>query len=182
MNTFKILGTCLSILTLTACASSASGLDAKSKFRCTEENGFSGCTSISQTFSQSSNSRNGTEERWGSVNYMRNVPYSGMPVRAPIRVMRVWIAPWEDKKGVLHDQSFLYFPLNESRWLIEHNREQIVDEYRPSIRLLGSDNQTTIVKATDEQLPDLGLTPQNNATGSKDPLLAPPSLIPAPTK
>lgn len=175
----------LGCLVLTGCMT-ASGLDARNQFRCTEDNGFQGCTSISQTFN---NSVNGGRASRNDALYpnqaIRNMPYSGMPIRTPIQVMRIWMAPWEDRAGILHDQSFMYFPLNESRWQIEHNREAIINQYRPTIRLLGEDNQQAQTsKATNDQLPDLGLTPQNVApsSGVNGDLMAPPNLIPAPVK
>lgn len=163
---------------LSACTTS--GLDARSSFKCTEENGFQGCNSISNTFNYSTGRR--TDDQLQANQYQRNTPYSGMPVRAPISVLRVWVAPWEDKKGVLHDQSYMYFPLNESRWLIDHNRENIVDEYRPTVRLLGSGDANTVKKASNEELPDLGLKPTEQPLSNSSPLSAPPSLIPPPVR
>lgn len=46
-------------------------------------------------------------------------------VRAVPRVMRVWILPWEDAEGDLHDQSYVYMTLDAGRWLIEHTRNAI---------------------------------------------------------
>lgn len=56
---------------------------------------------------------------------------SGTPIRSAPRVLRVWFAPWEDTDGDLHDQSYVYLPVNAGRWLIEHNRRRIQDTYRP---------------------------------------------------
>mgnify|MGYP003587014371 CR=1 FL=1 len=167
----------LSALFMSAC--STSGLDARSSFKCTEENGFEGCTSISQTYKGSINNPNVNRNSNGvGDSYSRQVPYSGMPIRTQIKVLRIWMAPWEDKLGVLHDQSFMYIPLNESRWQIEHNQEAIIDEYRPQVQLLGSVGAN---KANDDQMPDLGLTPKNNGIDrTQDPLAAPPNLLPSP--
>lgn len=57
--------------------------------------------------------------------------YSGTPIRSAPRVLRVWFAPWEDSDGDLHDQSYVYLPVDAGRWLIEHNRRRIQDQYQP---------------------------------------------------
>lgn len=53
-----------------------------------------------------------------------------MPLRSPPTVLRVWIAPWEDSDGDLHDQSYIYLAIDGGRWLIEHNRRRIQETYR----------------------------------------------------
>jgi conjugal transfer pilus assembly protein TraV len=58
-------------------------------------------------------------------------PSSGLPVRQPPLVLRIWIAPWEDEAGDLHDQSFVYTMINPGRWMIEANRSQIAERFRP---------------------------------------------------
>ena len=106
-----------------------------------------------------------------------------MPVRTPVTVMRIWVAPWEDKDGDLRDQSFVYIPLNQSKWNIEHNYETIIDEYRPTTRLLGdggvksksSSNGNSNDTAQDKWLND-------GVDRTQDPLRSPPNLIPSPVK
>ncbi len=41
------------------------------------------------------------------------------PVRLPPRVIRIWIAPWEDSDGDLHQSSFIYSEISpkRGRWL-----------------------------------------------------------------
>jgi conjugal transfer pilus assembly protein TraV len=46
-------------------------------------------------------------------------------VRSAPRIMRVWVLPWEDSDGDLHDQSYLYMTLDSGRWLIEHTRAAV---------------------------------------------------------
>jgi conjugal transfer pilus assembly protein TraV len=36
--------------------------------------------------------------------------------------MRLWIAPWEDADGDLHDGSFVHVVIDTGRWLIERVR------------------------------------------------------------
>jgi conjugal transfer pilus assembly protein TraV len=43
-------------------------------------------------------------------------------LRSPPRVVRLWIAPWEDADGDLHDASFVHVVVDTGRWLIERVR------------------------------------------------------------
>ena len=60
-------------------------------------------------------------------------PASGSAIRSAPRVIRLWIAPWEDSDGDLHDQTYVYLTLDTGRWLIEHKRANIRNEYTPTI-------------------------------------------------
>ncbi|CAD5366869.1 Type IV conjugative transfer system protein TraV [Rubrivivax sp. A210] len=53
-------------------------------------------------------------------------------IRSEPTIVRVWIAPWEDADGDLHDQSYVYLQVDAGRWLIEHNRAQIRREFAPA--------------------------------------------------
>lgn len=43
-------------------------------------------------------------------------------LRSTPRVMRLWIAPWEDADGDLHDASFVHVVIDTGRWLIDRVR------------------------------------------------------------
>ena len=43
-------------------------------------------------------------------------------LRSPPRVIRLWIAPWEDADGDLHEASFLHVVVDTGRWLIKRVR------------------------------------------------------------
>ncbi|MDP2324944.1 MAG: TraV family lipoprotein [Gammaproteobacteria bacterium] len=60
---------------------------------------------------------------------------SGEAIRSQPRVMRIWVAPWEDADGDLHDQSFIFVTVDSGRWLIEHNRARIRQGYAPAMPL-----------------------------------------------
>ena len=170
-------------LSLSACTST--GLDASNRFKCTVKDS-SECESISETYSSSISGRKKgmSDDMLQANNALRKTPYSGMPVRTPISVLRIWVAPWEDLDGDLRDQSLMYVALNESRWQIAHNQERIINEYRPTIRLLGggSDTKPQTTLASDADMPDLGLVPPADKDRTKDPLFAPPNLILPPVK
>ena len=50
-------------------------------------------------------------------------------IRSAPRILRAWIAPWEDSDGDLQDQSFVYVVVDSGRWLIEHRRAAIQNEF-----------------------------------------------------
>ncbi|MCK6431589.1 MAG: TraV family lipoprotein [Burkholderiaceae bacterium] len=50
----------------------------------------------------------------------RLVAASFQPLRSQSRVARVWIKSWEDADGDLHDQSYVYMPIEEGRWMVDH--------------------------------------------------------------
>lgn len=41
-------------------------------------------------------------------------------LRTPERVLKLWIAPWEDSDGDLHAASHVYVLIEHGRWRIEH--------------------------------------------------------------
>ena len=42
----------------------------------------------------------------------------GEPILTAPRVLRLWIAPWEDAAGDLHDEAFLYLRIDDGRWTL----------------------------------------------------------------
>lgn len=46
-------------------------------------------------------------------------------IRAVPRVMRIWVLPWEDADGDLHDQSYLYMAVDSGHWLVEKTRKAV---------------------------------------------------------
>jgi conjugal transfer pilus assembly protein TraV len=49
-------------------------------------------------------------------------PVSEPALRSEPRVLRLWIAPWEDSDGDLHDASLVHIVVDTGRWLIERVR------------------------------------------------------------
>ena len=47
---------------------------------------------------------------------------SSESIRSNPRVLRLWIAPWEDTDGDLHEEAFVHVVVDTGRWLIEHVR------------------------------------------------------------
>ena len=57
-------------------------------------------------------------------------PEDPLALRVPARVMRIWIAPWEDSRGDLHAPGYLYTEIEPRRWTLgakaERKRETLV--------------------------------------------------------
>ena len=53
---------------------------------------------------------------------MRTAAAAGTTIRSNPRVLRVWIAPWEDSDGDLHEEAFIHVLVDTGRWLTEHVR------------------------------------------------------------
>lgn len=129
------------VAALAGCTS-MSGLDSSSNFACKAPDGVT-CTSLSGVYAnvvannfpnQPAKEGEGVASKMGAPapRITGNPASSGDPIRSPQKVVRVWIAPWEDAEGDLHDQSFIYVVQRESEWMIEHNRRAITDRYRPT--------------------------------------------------
>lgn len=43
-------------------------------------------------------------------------PASARPELQPARLLRVWVAPWQDEDGDLHDRQYLYIVLEPAAW------------------------------------------------------------------
>ncbi len=97
------------------------------------------------------------------------------PIRSQPRVLRLWIAPWEDADGDLHEASVVHVLVDTGRWLIERvvpaNRNR-VDAVRPPIPLSapasgtpsGSEPASRAETGPDRFPPRTGLLPGNGTT------------------
>ena len=135
---------------LTGCASSLSGVGSTESFACKAPIGAQ-CTSISGVYANAAAFGHSAihESLWLSQGLLAtNIPEGSsgkspsqsvvgaltMPVpvaasspdpaalRSPPRVLRLWIAPWEDADGDLHDASFVHVVVDTGRWLTERVR------------------------------------------------------------
>lgn len=58
-------------------------------------------------------------------------PSTGVPMRTPERILRVWFAPTELADGTFEDQRYVYVTVAPGRWLIDMNRQALSDRYAP---------------------------------------------------
>ena len=59
-----------------------------------------------------------------------DAPYSGTPLRTPPRVLRIWMAPFEDTDSDLHDQKYFYVTIHTGRWVLEANQINIQPQFK----------------------------------------------------
>jgi conjugal transfer pilus assembly protein TraV len=82
-------------------------------------------------------------------------PASAM--RSPPRVLRLWIAPWEDADGDLHEASVVHVLVDTGRWLIEHVRpaqRSEIDAVRPPAQSATPTTTPALQDTTTEPGPD----------------------------
>ena len=118
---------------------SMTGMDAQKSFSCKSPPGIS-CSSLSGVYANAvadnlpeSASRavsvEGKKDQAKSM-VVGEAPTSGAPVLTVPTVLRVWIAPWEDNRNVLHDQTFLYAVADPGHWQVAHSKQKIAEQYR----------------------------------------------------
>ena len=69
-----------------------------------------------------------------------DAPYSGAPLRTPARILRIWMAPFEDTDNDLHDQKYMYVTVNTGRWLLEANQANVQPQFKQVYPLGKRDN------------------------------------------
>ena len=128
---------------LAGCASTLSGLGGTQNYACKAPEGVL-CTSVAGVYANSLQNnlpsqrldRGPVDSAGNAAAISRTAPiaYSAADaaaMRSAPRVLRVWLSPWEDSDGDLQDQSYLYVVVDSGRWLIEHQRAPVRDEFAP---------------------------------------------------
>jgi conjugal transfer pilus assembly protein TraV len=142
----------LSLAALGTGCSSFSGLDAKASFACPLPDGVT-CLSVTEVYGESLRNTLPGQQPGGrapkqppdakpgpsggtpapSATAYRTAhpapPSSGAPIRSAPRVLRIWIAPYEDSDGDLRDQSHIYVTVDPGGWEIAHTRRAIRDRF-----------------------------------------------------
>jgi conjugal transfer pilus assembly protein TraV len=136
---------------LGGCASTMSGLGSEGGYACKAPVG-SQCTSVSGVYANSIHGQPPAsalpKPAKGPASAAPTAPAASASAAAPglgtpasalrsqPRVLRLWIAPWEDADGDLHEASVVHVLVDTGRWLIERvipaNRQR-VDAVRPPI-------------------------------------------------
>jgi len=122
-------------VTLSGCASSLSGVGGTENYSCKAPEGVM-CNSVSGVYANSihgslrpapsptAKSLSGAATVYGAASIARGQPAvpgaTGDAIRSNPRLLRVWIAPWEDSDGDLHEAGYLHVIVDTGRWLIEH--------------------------------------------------------------
>ena len=53
------------------------------------------------------------------------------PIRTPSKVMRIWVAPWEDSDGDLNVSGYLYTELEPRRWMVGKAAPTVATSLKP---------------------------------------------------
>jgi conjugal transfer pilus assembly protein TraV len=134
----RIAAAAVLALAVSGCASSLSGVGGTERYACKAPEGAL-CTSVSGVYANSIHGAFRPAQRQlprassaPPAAYGATPPDSaiasdtvGTPshrLRSNARVLRVWIAPWEDSDGDLHEASTVHVLIDTGRWLIEHVR------------------------------------------------------------
>jgi conjugal transfer pilus assembly protein TraV len=147
---------CATATLLGGCASTMSGLGGEGSYACKAPVG-SQCTSVSGVYANSIHGqppasalpKPAKEPARAAPTAPAASAFAAAPgpgtsasaLRSQPRVLRLWIAPWEDADGDLHEASVVHVLVDTGRWLIERvvpaNRQR-VDAVRPPIRVRGT--------------------------------------------
>lgn len=49
-----------------------------------------------------------------------STPNDNVPIRSEAKVMRIWVAPWQDASDDLHISSYVYTEIEPRKWLFEN--------------------------------------------------------------
>ena len=122
-------------LALSGCASTLSGVGGADGYACKAPEGAM-CTSVSGVYANSAQgmpkpakppekkSAPAAPAIYGasSIAPGRPAPAPSASIRSDPRVLRLWVAPWEDADGDLHEEALVHVVVDTGRWLIEHVR------------------------------------------------------------
>jgi conjugal transfer pilus assembly protein TraV len=135
MNRASVTPSLLVTLALSGCASTLSGVGGADGYACKAPEGAL-CTSVSGVYANSTQglpkpakppekkSPPAAPAIYGasSIAPGRPAAMSDSSIRSNPRVLRLWIAPWEDADGDLHEDALVHVVVDTGRWLIEHVR------------------------------------------------------------
>ncbi len=122
-------------LALSGCASTLSGVGGADGYACKAPEGAL-CTSVSGVYANANQGMpkpaKTPEHPFQTVTPViydatstapdKSAALIGGPIRSNPRVLRLWIAPWEDADGDLHEAALVHVVVDTGRWLIEHVR------------------------------------------------------------
>ena len=165
----------LGAVAVSGCASTLSGLDAKDSYGCRAPEGVS-CISVSGNYANSNpggplsrgrsapaKSSPETPTIYGasSVAYVEPSAPSAVTsaIRSSPRLLRVWIAPWEDSDGDLHEEAYIHMVVDTGRWLIEHVRPEPRTNVDRAVPPIATDADASASKASDEAPPSTFVGP-----------------------
>lgn len=181
-------GLLATLATVSGCMSSLSGLGGSESLSCKAPEGVV-CTSVSGVYTNATTiAANAAPQAAPAISAISSIsaipsivsanaltlskdkpaaPPSSVARSSP-RVLRLWIAPWEDGDGDLHEESTVHVLVDNGRWLIDHVRaapRSRMDAVAPPPSVSGDSAKATIESpARSETLPmPPGMPPALNA-------------------
>ena len=134
MNRASFAPLLIAAVALGGCASTLSGVGGAEGYACKAPEGAM-CTSVSGVYANSRQaiavSQKQSEKKLAStaasydaslVAPLNSAATPSASIRSNPRVLRLWIAPWEDADGDLHEEALVHVVVDTGRWLIEHVR------------------------------------------------------------
>ncbi len=141
----------LALSLLTACASNLSGLDGSDTHSCPYSEGVT-CKPMSQVYEESTqglaSTAPATTEQARALDTAQADPVAAprprtgfasvteagqVPLRTRPSVMRVWVAPWEDADGDLHEAAWIALRVDDGHWNIDHLRERLREGFSAAL-------------------------------------------------
>jgi conjugal transfer pilus assembly protein TraV len=135
--------------TLAGCASGLSGIGGTDGYACKAPAGAQ-CTSVSGVYANTAQGMpmpakapenklpSLTPALYGAASIAPAAPATSprTSMRSSPRVLRLWVAPWEDADGDLHEESLVHVLVDTGRWLIETARpapRNVIDGVAPPL-------------------------------------------------
>ena len=169
-------------LALSGCASTLTGVGGVDGYACKAPEGAM-CTSVSGIYANSAEGMpkpaRPAEQKLPSgepVAYGAKPLASGRPaaasssLRSNPRILRLWIAPWEDADGDLHEQALVHVVVDTGRWLIEHVRPAAgsrVDGVAPPLSLTQEPSPAKVPSDAPQAPTRYPLPPANPSSGAE---------------
>lgn len=134
MNHLSLTSIIVMLFAIQGC--SITGLSGKSEFSCNMP-GEQGCKNLDQVYSMTKENREpltrtdttNAADTPSLVSERVSIPKTTLNPDSPIyvapQVQRIWMAPFEDSDGVLHDQSYRYLVLNNGGWQVAHTKANV---------------------------------------------------------
>lgn len=137
MMRFRVTGAAVVFAgSLSGCASVISGIGGSERYACKAPEGVT-CTSVSGAYANVTHGmpqatqlpaakRPSPPTFYGATSIAPGGAGSSTATAARIRsnprLLRVWVAPWEDSDGDLHGEAIVHVIVDSGRWLIDHVR------------------------------------------------------------
>jgi len=120
----------LSVALLTSVMVTGSLAGCSVKYGCPAPDGVQ-CKPISEVYRSTSQTGGATQKAKGAVTPPKMSAATGgvepsaggelespAPIRSAPKILRVWVAPWIDTEGDLHQQSYLYVVVDHGTWAL----------------------------------------------------------------